>query len=129
MLVTISIVKKGEDICTLLSTEKNGTSIKESMLKEGEGKQKKNLYLHNKDLYIEIIVSKARGKLTRAAEKMLILLAGNVVRKMFYLNEDDRLDCLQSAYLDLFKNWHNFNELKGNDAFSYYTEIVKRNLS
>lgn len=34
-----------------------------------------NQYLNNKELYIEIIVSKAQGRLTRNAERMLELLA------------------------------------------------------
>ena len=33
------------------------------------------MYISNKELYVEVIVSKARGKLTRDAEKMLLLLA------------------------------------------------------
>ena len=34
-----------------------------------------NQYLNNKELYIEIIVSKAQGRLTRNVERMLELLA------------------------------------------------------
>ena len=37
------------------------------------------MYLNNKDLYIEVIVSKAQGKLTRNAEKMLELLAKKTI--------------------------------------------------
>ena len=52
------------------------------------------MYLNNKDLYIEIIVSKAQGKLTRNAEKMLELLAKKTIKKMTkllknYLSEDN----------------------------------------
>lgn len=86
-------------------------------------------YLSNKDLYAEMIVSKAKGKLTRDAEKMLIVLAKNAIRKMRYKDDDDRLDCLQSAYLDLFQNWYNFDELKGDNCFAYFTEIIKRGLA
>ena len=42
------------------------------------------MYLNNKDLYIEIIVSKAQGRLTRNAEKMLELLAKKTIKKMRY---------------------------------------------
>lgn len=92
-------------------------------------KARPKAYLSNKDLYCELIVSKAQGKLTRAAEKMLILLAKNVIKKMFYADPDDRLDCLQTAYLDLFANWHNFDENKSDNPFSYLTEIIKRALA
>lgn len=91
-------------------------------------KKTKN-YLSNKDLYCELIVSKAQGKLTRSAEKMIILLAKNVIRKMYYVDNDDRLDCLQSAYLDVFANWYNFDEMKGDNCFAYFTEIIKRGLA
>lgn len=90
---------------------------------------KAKMYLSNKDLYCELIVSKARGRLTKQAEKMLILLAKNVIKKMSYKDPDDRLDCLQSAYLDIFQNWYSFDELKGDNAFAYFTEIIKRGLA
>lgn len=86
-------------------------------------------YLSNKDLYCELIVSKATGRLTRQAEKMLILLAKNVIKKMYYNDPDDKLDCLQTAYLDIFSNWYQFDEGKGDNAFSYFTEIIKRGLA
>lgn len=92
-------------------------------------KAEKKKYLSNKELYCELIVSKAKGKLTRNAERMLILLAKNVIRKMYYADNDDRLDCLQTAYLDLFANWHNFDENKSDNPFSYLTEIIKRALA
>jgi hypothetical protein len=69
------------------------------------------------------------GKLTLRAQKMLILLTKNVVKKMYYHNNDDRLDCLQTAYMCVFANWHNFDEMKGENAFAYYSEIIKRGLA
>jgi len=86
-------------------------------------------YLSNKELYCELIVSKAKGKLTREAEKMLILLTKNVIKKMYYNDPDDKLDCLQTAYLDVFQNWYSFDENKGDNAFAYFTEIIKRALA
>lgn len=86
---------------------------------------KKKNYLNNKDLYNEIVKSKEAGKLTTNAEKMLVLLAERTIRKLKYVNEDDRQDCLQFALLDLLKYWQNFNPEYKN-AFAYYTEIAKR---
>lgn len=94
--------------------------------------QKNNLnliYLHNKDLYIEIIVSKAQGKLTNKAKIMLELLAKKTIKKMRYYNNDDRMDCYQSGILDMFSNWYNFNEEKSDNAFAYFTEIFKRGIA
>ena len=47
------------------------------------------MYLNNKELYVEILVSKSQGKLTRKAEKMLELLGKETIKKMRYWNNDD----------------------------------------
>ena len=77
------------------------------------------MYLTNKDLYVEVIVSKAQGKLTRNAEKMLELLAKKTIKKMRYWSNDDKLDCYQSGLLDMFQNWYNFNEDKTTNVQRY----------
>lgn len=82
-------------------------------------------YLNNKDLYNEIVKSKDQDKLTPDAEKMLVLLAERAIRKMKYVDDMDREDCLQFALLDLLKYWRNFNPQYPN-AFAYFTEIAKR---
>lgn len=86
--------------------------------------RKKN-YLNNKDLYAAIVESKEQDKLTPTAEKMLVMLAERAIRKLTYVNEEDRQDCLQFALLDLLKYWRNFNPEYTN-AFAYFTEIAKR---
>jgi hypothetical protein len=87
-------------------------------------------YLHNKDLYIEIVVSKAQGKLTKNAKLMLELLAKKTIKKMRYWSTDDKMDCYQGGLLDMFANWYNFNEEKSDgNAFAYFTEIFKRGLA
>lgn len=87
------------------------------------------MYLHNKDLFIEIVISKAQGKLTNQAKIMLELLAKRTIKKMKYWNPDDRMDCYQSGLLDMFDNWYNFNEEKSENSFAYFTEIFKRGLA
>ena len=84
------------------------------------------LYLSPRKLYIEIVVSKAKGKLTRRAQSMLILLADRTIDKFTYYNIDDKYDCYQQGLYDLFKNWHLFNEEKSENVFAYLTEIFKR---
>ena len=86
--------------------------------------RKKN-YLNNKDFFDEMVLSLEQDKLTSNAEKMLILLAERTINRMKYVNEDDRMDCLQFAILDLLKYWRNFNPAYPN-AFAYFTEIAKR---
>lgn len=86
------------------------------------------MYLNNKELYVEIVVSKAQGKLTNKAKGMLEILAKKTIKKMRYYNEDDRKDCFQTGLLDLYSNWYNFNDEKSNNAFAYFTEVFKRGL-
>lgn len=86
--------------------------------------RKKN-YLNNRDLYDQIVLSKEQEKLTKEAEKMLILLAEKAINRMRYVDEKDREDCLSFAILDLLKYWKGFNP-KYTNAFAYFTEIAKR---
>lgn len=85
-------------------------------------------YLNNRDLYDEIVKSLEQDKLTQKAEKMLMLLAERVISRMYYHNPDDKHDCLQNAYLSLFKNWRKFNPVFTN-AFAYFTQITKIGLA
>ncbi len=91
--------------------------------------KKSKEYLSSKDLYCEMLVSKAKGRLTRNAEKMLILLGKNIIKKFYYKNQDDKMDCLQNGYTQMFQNWHNFDEGKSENAFAYFTEIFKRGVA
>lgn len=90
---------------------------------------KKKIYLNNKELYKEIIISKAMGRLTRQAENMLILLAKNVIKKFYYQRTEDKLDCYQHGLLMMFKHWYSFDEIKSQNAFAYYTEVFKRGVA
>lgn len=86
------------------------------------------MYLHNRDLYIEIVVSKAQGKLTREAKEMIEILGRRTIRKVArrYYSNEDKQDCYQSGLLDMYSNWYSFNEEKSDNAFAYFTEIFKR---
>jgi hypothetical protein len=74
------------------------------------------MYLNNRELYIELVVSKAQGRLTRPAQKMLELLAKKTIKKMRYWSNDDKMDCYQSGLLYV-------------NAFAYFTEIFKRGIA
>ena len=88
-------------------------------------------FLEDRDLYYKLVISKGRGKLTRQAQEMLILIANNTIRKKErnYNNMDDRNDCIQQGLLHMFQNWKNFNPKKYDTAFPYFTEIFKRGLA
>lgn len=84
------------------------------------------MYLTNKDLCKEIIISKNIGKRTPQLEKMIYLLGKNIIRKMNYVDEEQRVDCLQSGVLRLLEWWWRFDEEVYSNAFAFYTEIFKR---
>jgi hypothetical protein len=83
-------------------------------------------YADNKTLTSELIVSLALGKLTIKAQNMLILMNKNLSRKFKYRNEDDRQDCISEGLYQVFKNWHNFDPDRSDNAFAYISEIIKR---
>jgi DNA-directed RNA polymerase specialized sigma24 family protein len=60
---------------------------------------------------------------------MLILLGKKLQTRMYYRDADDKKDCLQEAMLSVFRLWYNFDEMKGENAFAYYSEIIKRGLA
>lgn len=84
------------------------------------------IYLKNKDLYEEILISKENDTLTKRAELMFILLGQRTIKKLRYYNPSDREDCLQMGLCILFSNWRNFDPEKGSNAFAYFTEVFKR---
>jgi len=85
-------------------------------------------YLEDNELYYEIVLSKGKGKLTKKAENMLILIGNNIIRKKekYYRNPDDKNDCLHQGFLMMFQNWKNFNEKRYKNALPYFSEIFKR---
>lgn len=101
-------------------------------------KAKKNkYYINNRDFTNEIIRCKygllneetgyqhKAGELSPIAINYFILLANRAVHRLTFPNPLDKEDCIQSAILDLLRYWKNFNEEKSNNAFAYFTQIVK----
>ena len=86
-------------------------------------------YLDDDDLFYEIVLSKGKGNLTKKAEKMLILIGENMIRKKVHKTQDDRDDCLQTGLLFMFQKWANFNQKKFNSAFPYFSEVFKRGMA
>lgn len=86
-------------------------------------------YLNDVDLYYEIVLSKAKGKLTPNAERLLILIANNISNKFYYYNPNDRFDCLQTGTMMMLLKWHLFNEHKYMYALPYFSEICKRGMA
>ena len=74
----------------------------------------------------QILLSKGKGKLTKPAEKMIVDLAYNAIRKKTYYLQEDKEDALQTSLFNMLNNWLSFNPEKTENAFAYFTEIHKR---
>jgi len=88
-------------------------------------------YIDDTDLYFEILISKGKGKLTRKAEKMIILIGEEMIKKFDrkYKTSDDKYDCMQQGIMMMLLNWKLFNEKKYASAFPYFSEICKRGIA
>ena len=83
------------------------------------------IYVKNRDLLEQIIISKDASALTKEAIDMFILMSERFGTKMQYLNPMDRDDCKAQAIMDCYLYWHNFNPDKSSNAFAYFTQIIK----
>ena len=82
-------------------------------------------YVSNKQLYEQIIVSKDKGELTPDALKMLDKMVKEISKVFKYKMEEDREDCQAFAMEDVIKYWDRFNPEKSNNAFAFYTQMIK----
>jgi hypothetical protein len=83
-------------------------------------------YVNNKQLHIELVVSKAQGRLTSKANHMLYLIGKNLHRKMRYNNTDDAYDTLQEGFYQIYKNWISYDPDKFDNALAFISEVFKR---
>lgn len=88
-------------------------------------------YIDDTNFYFEILISKGKGKLTRNAEKMIILIGEEMIKKFErkYKTSDDKYDCKQQGIMMMLLNWKLFNEKKYSSAFPYFSEICKRGIA
>ena len=82
-------------------------------------------YIVNKDLYMQIILSKERGQLTPEALKMLDRMIKEISKVFKYKMEEDKEDCQAFAMEDVIKYWNRFDPEKSNNAFAFYTQMIK----
>lgn len=95
--------------------------------KTTQKKRKKNP-VNDDEFTYEILLSKGLGKLTKKAEKNIITLVENAIKKIYYKfdNYDDIQDTIQTTYLNFLQKWQGFNPDIASSAFSYFTELHKR---
>ena len=82
-------------------------------------------YVSNKELVAQIIISKEKGQLTPQALSMLQRMVKEISKIFKYKMEEDREDCQAFAMEDVIKYWNRFDPEKSNNAFAFYTQMIK----
>ena len=84
-------------------------------------------YINNKEFTADIITCKVNGELSKYSINCFISLANRAVDRLYFRDNRDREDCIQSAILDCLKYWKSFDETKmaSPNAFAYFTQICK----
>jgi hypothetical protein len=84
-------------------------------------------YINNKEFTTDIIECKKAGELSDYSVNCFISLANRAVDRLYFRDDRDREDCIQSAILDCLKYWKSFDESKMTtpNAFAYFTQICK----
>ena len=82
-------------------------------------------YVSNKELVQQIILSKENGALTPRALEMLQRMVKEISKVFKYKMEEDREDCQAFAMEDVIKYWDRFNPEKSNNAFAFFTQMIK----
>jgi len=82
-------------------------------------------HVKNSDLRNEIIKCKEKDELSKEALDMFILMAKKFSTKLNYVYSEDREDCISFAIMDCYQYWRGYNPEKSQNAFAYYTQIIK----
>jgi DNA-directed RNA polymerase specialized sigma subunit len=82
-------------------------------------------YVSNKLLLLAIIESKEKGVLTSDALTMLDRMVKEISKVFKYKMEEDREDCQAFAMEDVIKYWNRFDPEKSNNAFAFFTQMIK----
>lgn len=82
-------------------------------------------HVKNRDLREEIIKCKENNKLSAEALDMFILMANKFSNKLTYIYSEDKQDCISFAIMDCFQYWRGYDPEKSQNAFAYYTQIIK----
>lgn len=102
------------------------TEVKPVVQKREYRTEGKEGYVSNKELYCEMLVSLARGRLTNRAAEIFMLIGKGVQKKMYYNNLLDKEDCYMGGLSDMLTHWYNYNPETTANPFAYFTEVFKR---
>jgi hypothetical protein len=91
-------------------------------------KSSKKIYLDPIDLTKHTILSQGKGLITVELSDYWILMIENLSHKFLTIEYDFELvkDSKQDCYIHLVDNLYNYDYSKCNNAFPYWTEVIKR---
>jgi DNA-directed RNA polymerase specialized sigma subunit len=81
-------------------------------------------YLNNKDLLLELALSKCDGRITNKLAKMMILLVERYSNKPNFRYYTYAEDMRSYALTQLVRGWGSFNPERSSNAFAYLTQIA-----
>jgi len=79
------------------------------MIKKGKAKK---IYVKNKDLREQLIISKEQDVLTAKALDMFILMANRFSANFTYIYVEDKEDCISFAIMDCYQYWRGYKPEK-----------------
>lgn len=85
----------------------------------------RTIYLNNKELLPEVIMSQERGEMTKRLAKMLLVLCQNYARKSNFANYSYNEEMQGYAMMMLVRTWKSFNVEKSSNPFAFYTQCIK----
>lgn len=88
-------------------------------------KPKKINYLNNKDLMIQVMLSKGQSQMTDRLAHMLQTLALRYGRKGNFANYTYNEDMQAYAMMMLVRTWNSFNPEKSQNPFAFFTQCIK----
>ena len=88
-------------------------------------KPRKVNYLNNKDLMIQVALSKEQDQMTDRLAHMLQTLAARYGRKGNFANYTYNDDMQAYAMMMLVRTWNRFDPAKSNNPFAFFTQCIK----
>jgi hypothetical protein len=82
-------------------------------------------YINNRDLLIEVALSKVAGQLTDKLAHMLTMLCKRYATKGNYVGYTYNDDMQAYAMMMICRTWHKFDPEKSNNPFAFYTQCIK----
>ncbi len=90
---------------------------------------KKKNYLNNKDMLVQLALSREKGRMTDELAKMFMMLSERYAKKGCYIGYSYNDDMRSHALMSLVTAWPKFNPEKSSNPFAFFTECIKNSFN